>query len=372
MIQHPCTFYVKIQQQGGMALGNSIFDESKLVDRSTLKLLNELLEASESIVITAHKSPDGDAVGSSLALMHYLVSQGKRVRVLLPDGFADFLKWMPGAEGIVYFDRDEAQARTLLEQATLIFCLDYNVLSRTGKAMGDALTERLGNVPFVLIDHHQKPDEFANVLISDTTSCSTAQLIYRLIVSLSGQEAISVVCGECLYCGIMTDSGSFRFPSVTSETHEIAAHLIRIGVDHAEIHRKVYDTNLLDRVRLVGYALSEILVVLPEFKTAYITLTQDELKRYNYRSGDTEGLVNQALSIEGVNMAVFIREGNNEVKLSFRSKGSFRVNEFAAELFNGGGHTNAAGGAVQLPIDEVVNRLRSALPLHLDQLDYAL
>lgn len=311
-------------------------------------------------------------MGSSLALQHYLKGRGHAATVLLPDGFAAYLDWMPGTDRIVYFDKHRDAAAKALAGADLIFCLDYNVLSRTGNEMAAVMQALVGEAKFILIDHHQHPDHFPDVLISDTSSCSTAQLVYAFAVGLSGKDAVTADMGACIYCGIMTDSGSFRFPSVTAETHEIAAHLIALGVDHAEIHRKVYDTNFLDRLRLVGYALSEKLVVLPEFHAAYIVLSQDELQRYNYRPGDTEGLVNQALSIEGVNMAAFIREGNNEVKLSLRSQGQFKVNEFAAKYFNGGGHINAAGGAVQEPLETVVNRFVDALPEYKDALNYQL
>ena len=342
------------------------------MDAHLLQRADSLIRAAKNIVITSHKSPDGDAVGSSLALQHYLTGQGKHATVLLPDGFAAYLDWMPGTAQIVYFDKQRDAAVKALADADLIFCLDYNVLSRTGSEMAAAMHARVGSAKYILIDHHQHPDHFPDVLISDTSACSTAQLVYAFVVGLSGKSAVTAPMGSCMYCGIMTDSGSFRFPSVTAETHEIAAHLLALGVDHAEIHRRVYDTNLLDRLRLVGYALSEKLVVLPDFHAAYIVLSHEEQQRFNYRPGDTEGLVNQALSIEGVNMAAFIREGNNEVKLSLRSQGQFKVNEFAAKYFNGGGHINAAGGAVQEPLETVVNRFVDALPEYKDALNYQL
>ncbi len=350
-----------------LSLGKPIFVKEELIRKA-----ERLIASANSIVITAHKSPDGDAVGSSLALARYLNKREKRATVLLPDGFADFLRWMSGVDDIVYFDESPAKAKALIEEADLLFCLDYNVLSRTGKDMASALEARKSKTPFILIDHHQQPDTFPEVLISETTVCSTAQLVYQFITGIDGKEAVDAEIGACLYCGIMTDTGSFRFPSVEPETHEIAAHLLRIGVDHADIHRKVYDTNLLDRLKLVGYALSEKLVVLPEYHTAYITLSDEELKRFKYRPGDTEGLVNQALSIEGVNMAAFFRQGNNEVKLSLRSQGSFKVNEFASRYFNGGGHMNAAGGATTDSLEKVVERFLSALPEHKKALEESL
>lgn len=342
---------------------------TKAFNQGIVTSSRSIIDRSERFVITAHKSPDGDAVGSSLALFHYLKKRGKLVDVVLPDHFAEFLEWMPGTDQIVFFDTDSAQAKEKLASADVIFCLDYNDLSRTG-ALRPMLEQYVETKTFILIDHHQHPDSFPEVLISDTSSCSTAQLIYRFIEHLGDRELIDAQIGACIYCGIMTDSGSFRFPSVDPETHTIAADLIQRGVDHAEIHRNVYDTNLLDRLRLVGFALSEKLVVIDELHTAYISLSAEELLRFNYRPGDTEGLVNQALSIKGVNFAAFIREGSSEVKLSLRSKGAFRVNEVAHEHFNGGGHHNAAGGAMEASLDEVVAKFKSILPAYREQLNY--
>lgn len=339
------------------------------MEQEHIQKASGLINAAESIVITAHRSPDGDAVGSSLALFHYFNKRNKNATVILPDGFADFLKWMPGQEKILTHDEFPDSCEAKLEEANLIFCLDYNDLSRTGD-LSPLLEQQIGKTPFILIDHHQNPDTFPDVLISDTSSCSTAQMVYEFIAVLGDEDLIDATIGQCMYAGIVTDSGSFRFPSVTPETHRITASLIEKGVDHAEIHRSIYDTNLLDRLRLVGYALSEKLVVLPELHTAYITLSKEELDRFNYRSGDTEGLVNQALSIKGVNMAVFIREGSNKVKLSFRSQGKFKVNEFSSQYFNGGGHFNAAGGASNASLQEVIDHFLSVLPSYKQELDY--
>lgn len=343
--------------------------KAKDLENHTIQQLKRLIEDADSFCITAHKSPDGDAVGSSLALAWYLKAIGKQATVVLPDGFADFLSFLPGAEEIITYEEHRELAEEVLNKSDLIFCLDYNHLNRTG-AMQDVLAKEVGQKPFVLIDHHQNPADFPDVLISDTTSCSTAQLIYRVIDRMGDRDKIDQNAAKGMYCGIMTDSGSFRFPAVTPETHEIAADLIRKGADHAAIHRAVYDTNLLDRLRLVGYALSEKLVVMPEYHTAYISLSADELERFNYRPGDTEGLVNQALSIKGVNFAAFIREGNNQIKMSLRSQGQFRVNEIAAQYFNGGGHHNAAGGAVDAKLDDVIDTFREVVQKHRHDLNY--
>lgn len=335
----------------------------------TIQHLKKLIGGAESICITAHKSPDGDAVGSSLALWWYLKAIGKEASVVLPDGYAEFLGFLPGADEIVIYDQQKEEATKSITGADLIFCLDYNQLNRTG-AMQDILAQQKGSKPFVLIDHHQDPADFPDVLISDTASCSTAQLIYRVIDALGDRDKIDSNAAKGMYCGIMTDSGSFRFPAVTPETHEITADLLRKGADHAAVHRAVYDTNLLDRLRLVGYALSEKLVVMEEHHAAYISLSAEELEKFNYRPGDTEGLVNQALSIKGVNFAAFIREGNNQIKLSLRSQGQFRVNEIAAKYFNGGGHHNAAGGAMSARLDDVIDKFIDVVKEHSNELDY--
>lgn len=334
-------------------------DMSAFLSEAEVKRCQELIRKASSIVITTHKSPDGDAIGSSMALFHALQRMELTVHLVVPDAVPDFLQFFAGFDAVVVYDQNPDFASNLIQNAGLIFCLDYNQLYRTGDAMAATLSN--APAPKILIDHHEQPGDFPIVTYSDTASCSTAQMVYRFLVSLGWKDLLNGTVAEGIYCGIMTDSGSFRFPSVTEETHQIVGYLIAGGLDHARIHRAVYDTNLLDRVRLVGYALSEKLVVLPEYHTAYISLTAEELKRFNYRTGDTEGLVNQALSIRGVQLAAFFREGNNEIKISFRSKGSIDVNTFARNEWNGGGHKNAAGGNAQIPMDEAIERFRNQL-----------
>jgi len=334
---------------------------SKRLSEEELDRARNLLEASDRIVITTHKSPDGDAIGSSLGLWHILKTAGKKVHVVVPDHIPEFLQWLNGYESVLDFENQQTAAKEVIAGADLIFSLDYNHLSRTGAAMEAEL--RGTEAPFILIDHHQQPEDFARVIYSDTSACSTAEMIYRFALQLGMKDRIGLETAECIYCGIMTDSGSFRFPNVSPETHHIVADLMGLGLDHARVHREVYDTNLQDRLRLTGYALNEKLEVIPEYATAFITLTQEELKRFNYRPGDTEGLVNQALSIRGINFAAFFREGANELKISFRSKGSFDVNRFARDGWNGGGHANAAGGSTPETIDQAVERFRRQLEL---------
>jgi phosphoesterase RecJ-like protein len=318
-----------------------------------------LVLGANRIVITSHKSPDGDAVGSALGLYHVLKSMKSEVSVVLPDSVPDYLHWISDYQKIVFFDSNQNEARELISRADLIFVLDYNIFSRTGEQMAQAL--EAASSDFILIDHHQQPGDFAKVTYSDTSACSTCEMIYRFVRSCDWLSAIKTEAAEALYCGIMTDSGSFRFPSVTAETHQIVADLIENGLDHAKIHRAVYDTNLLERLRLVGYSLSEKLEVWQDAATAIITLTKEELERFHHRPGDTEGLVNQALSIRGVKVAIFAREGHNEIKLSFRSKGNFDVNTFARNGWNGGGHRNAAGGSSNVDMTHTILALKTAI-----------
>lgn len=300
------------------------------------------LESSEKIVITSHQSPDGDAVGSSLALYQYLMKKGKKPVVVLPDKYPPFLKWMAGIEEIFTFDEDANQGRELLESADLIFALDYNDPKRAGNDMGEVIS---ASTAFkVMIDHHLYPSEMAHWTMSDTSVCSTAQLIYEFIAGLGDEDLIDATIGEGIYTGLVTDSGSFRFPSVDARTHEIAATLIRKGLVHNRIHESLFDVNSLNRLKLLGYSLSQKLKVLPNIPVAVIYLSKKELDELDNEKGSTEGLVNYALSVDGVQMAAFIKEDVNKVKMSFRSKGDVAVNEFSAQHFSGGGHKNAAGG----------------------------
>jgi phosphoesterase RecJ-like protein len=327
---------------------------------------SELIDKAKRIVITSHKSPDGDAVGSSLGLQQFLLSLHKEVTVILPDGSDAYLHWMTGYTDIVLFEENPTGAEELIAQADLLFVLDYNNYSRTGEAMEKVL--RKHERPVIMIDHHQQPEPISLVEYSDTSACSTSEMVYMFVQSISPNTKLSLGGMEALYCGIMTDSGSFRFPSVTPDTHLIVAEMMALGLDHARIHREVYDTNLLDRLRLVGFALSEKLEVWENCATAIISLSQEELKKYNHRPGDTEGLVNQALSIKDIKLAVFLREGNNEVKLSFRSKGNFDVNQFARGSWNGGGHKNAAGARTEETLSGAIARLKNELSAIADQI----
>lgn len=330
---------------------------SKILSSAEANHINQLVEEAENIVITSHKSPDGDAIGSALGLFHILKNKGKKPIVILPDDVPAFIQWMDGYAQIVIFQKENEKAKELISNAQLIFSLDYNNLSRVGNEMENAL--RATSAQFILIDHHQQPEDFAVVTYSDTSSCSTAQLIYKVAEACGWKSFLDIASAEAIYTGIMTDSGSFRFPSVTQETHFIVGELIGLGMKHALIHQRIYDTNSLDKLHLIGYALSEKLEVLEDCATAIVSLSLEEMERFNHQPGDTESLVNQALSIKGVNLSVFFREDSEKVKISFRSKGNVDVNRLAREEWNGGGHFNAAGGSYSKPLDVAIERFKA-------------
>ena len=339
---------------------------SQLTD-TQISDIQGLVNGATKIVVTAHKNPDGDAIGSALGMYHFLKSFKQEVVVVLPDHAPDFLHWMKDYDKIIFFDQENEKATEKILSADLIFSLDYNHLARVGSDMQAALEK--ATAPFILIDHHQQPAAYPKVTYSDTSSCSTCEMVFRFVEQCGWKKHINVAMAECIYCGIMTDSGSFRFHTVTPDTHRIVGELMTAGIDHAQIHRDVYDVNLMDKLRLVGYALSEKLEVLEDCSTAVIYLEQEELQRYNYRQGDTEGLVNQALSVRGIKLAAFFREGNNEIKASFRSKGSFDVNKFSRENWGGGGHMNAAGGVSLESMQTTVAKFKSLVVAMKEQIN---
>lgn len=328
-----------------------------------LKRINELkqfLERSRNIVIIGHKNPDGDAIGSTLGLKHYLDKKGHNCTVLVPNEYPDFLHWLPGSDATFRFDWQNKQAQKAIANSDIIFLLDFNALHRVGEDMQNTL-EKYPN-DFVLIDHHQQPDDFT-YMYSDIEICSAAQMVYQFIEMNSDLELIDATIATCLYTGIMTDTGSFRFRSTTSKTHRIVADLIDKGAENDRIHSNIYDSNSKNRLLLLGQALQN-LKVLEQYKTAFITLTDEEKNRFEFQKGDSEGVVNYALSIMGIVFAAIFIEDNeqNVIKISFRSKGNFSVNQFARNHFEGGGHDNAAGGKSMTSLDETIQKFVSLLP----------
>lgn len=330
------------------------------ISKSEEEAILERIASSSKIVITSHQNPDGDAVGSLLGLFHILSTKGKNCTCLLPDRFTSFLNWMPGTDQIQFFDEDKVNGKKLLTDADLIFVLDYNAPSRVGQEMGAVLAQAPASK--IMIDHHPQPDPFCTHTFSYTTECSTAQMVYRFAATLGYTQFINKDAATCLYTGIMTDTGSFRFPATTALTHYIIAQLIECGAENAAIHNAVYDTNTADRLRLLGYTLSSKLVVLPEHKVAYMSLIKDELEKFQHQKGDTEGFVNYGLSINGVLFAAIFMEKDDQIKISFRSKGKVPVNEFMSANFSGGGHLNAAGGRSNDSMDVTIQRFLSLIP----------
>ncbi|MGK4567672.1 DHH family phosphoesterase [Flavobacterium sp. 3HN19-14] len=321
--------------------------------------IKELLAEPKRIAIIPHRSSDGDAMGSTLGLYHFLLALNHNPVVIAPNEFPKFLAWLPASDKVLIFEKDKEAVTKVLQESELIFTLDFNALHRTGEM--EHVLDKL-TVPFIMIDHHQKPDSYAAYMFSDTNYGSTCEMLYHFIGFLGEKSKIDKTIATCIYTGIVTDSGSFRFPSTTAITHNVVADLIERGINNAEVHNLLFDNNSYDSLLLLGRALQNM-KLRPEFKTAYITLSQQELDQFNYKKGDTEGIVNYSLSIKGIIFAAIFIEHKDEniIKISFRSQGAFDVNKFAREHFNGGGHINAAGGKSYLSLTETVKRFENIL-----------
>ena len=325
--------------------------------------LKALLSSPKNIVIVPHKNPDGDAMGSSLGLYHYLKNYNHNVVVIAPNDYPDFLKWLPGDDKVLKFDNQQEESKTLIENAEIIFTLDFNAYHRAGDGLAQEM--ETSTAIKIMIDHHQQPDDYALFTYSDVSMSSTCEMVYHFIDMLGDNEKINADIATCLYVGIMTDTGSFRFPATTSKTHEVIGNLIEKGANNSDIHNNIYDTNSYSRLQLLGKALSNLKVI-PELRTAYITLTQAELDEFNFKKGDTEGFVNYALSLKDIIFAAMFTESQQDqiIKISLRSKGDFSVNEFSRAHFNGGGHTNAAGGRSDDDMQTTIDKFISILPTY--------
>lgn len=325
-----------------------------------LQALAQLLATPKKIAIIPHRSPDGDAMGSTLAMYHFLLKGNHQPTVIAPNDFPEFLAWMPGSENVLVYENDRHGTSKILQAAELIFTLDFNALHRTGE-MEKVLSPLA--VPFVMIDHHEKPEDYAAYTYSDTGFGSTCEMVYNFISMLGQKEEIDQTIATCIYTGILTDSGSFRFPKTTGNTHRIVAELIDLGVNNSEIPALLFDNNSYHSLQLLGRAL-ENMVVVPEHNTAYTSLSEAELDTFHYVKGDTEGIVNYGLSIKGIRFAAIFIEHRDEniIKISFRSQGTFDVNQFAREHFSGGGHINAAGGKSSLSLEETIEKFKKLIP----------
>ncbi len=310
------------------------------------------------IVITTHHKPDADALGSSLGLYQFLLQLNIEAQVITPTDYGDFLKWLPGEETVINFEEKPVIAKQIVEEADFVFCLDFNALKRInelGEIVANARAKK------VMIDHHLQPESFDSYRLWTSNASSTCELIYWFIKILSFEHLINKDIASCLYAGIMTDTASFKHSSTTSNTHRVAAELLDKGAESNIIFEKIYDNYSENRTRFIGYCLSEKLQIFPEYKTALICVTADELKKYHIIVGDSEGLVNYGLSIKGIKFSVLIVDRTVARKMSFRAKGNFPANEFARKYFNGGGHFSAAGGESKAPLEEVEQTFKEAL-----------
>lgn len=305
------------------------------------KELANLFSNAGNIVIISHINPDGDAIGSQLALYHYLTARNRKVSMITPNNLQEFLKWMEGSDLINVFIKDRKKCRNIIAEADLIILVDFNQSNRLGEAEEPVLRSQS---PKVIIDHHLDPADFADLVISDPAKCSTTELVYEIVTLLNGSPFPGRQFAECIYVGIVTDTGNFEHGAYSAETFRIAARLIEEGIHKEKILNLVYNNFSAERMKLLGFALNQRMVVLPDSKTAYIYLTREDLNSFNHAKGDTEGFVNLPLSIRGIHFSVMFIEKEDFIKLSFRSKGCFPTNEFASRYFGGGGHLNASGG----------------------------
>lgn len=338
---------------------------SKIIDEELIQQTKEEIHNATNVVIVSHVSPDGDAIGSSLGLAQFLKMMEKNVTVIMPNPFPDFLKWMPGCEEILLYSEKKAQADKVIGEADLIFALDFNTLSRIGE-MGTVVADAKARI--VMIDHHLNPGGFADVVISYPKMASTSEMIFRVICRMGYFTEMTKECAECVYTGMMTDTGGFAFNSNNSEMYVIVSELIKKGIDKDAIYRKIYNNYSADRFRLLGHILSENFKVYPEIGTAVLTLSSAELKKYNFKKGDSEGFVNIPLSIKGIVFSAFFKQDAGMIKVSLRSHGSFPTNQFSEQVFGGGGHLNASGGESYLTMEETLAKFEAALPAYKDLL----
>lgn len=328
-------------------------------DKEAIDSFKLYVNNAQRVVIVPHNNPDGDALGAALGLCTLLRNMQKEAVVISPNAFPDFLMWMHGADQVVVFERNRKKAKQLVEAADLAILVDFNALSRM-KNMQHIFKGI--DMPRVMIDHHPFPElETANVQISVPEASSTCELLYNVLDIAGLSKHLTKEAAECIYAGIMTDTGSLNYNSNRPETYLTVAELLRMGIDKEHIHHMVFHNNSFDRMRLLGHALGEKMVLLPELKAAYIYLDMSELQRFNFKPGDTEGFVNQALWIEGVDVSALFTEKDDMVKISFRSRGDFPVNKFSEAYFNGGGHLNAAGGESRLSLQDTLSRFEKKL-----------
>lgn len=332
---------------------------SRIINEKAIDKLRTLLSRSERVVITCHLTPDGDAMGSSLGLQQVLASIGKDVNVVTPDMVPKSLLFLPGAKEAVAYTRYEEYATRLLNEADLIFCLDYNESRRVDRMEGALLA---AGAPKVMIDHHLHPGSFADVIISHPEVSSTSMLVFRVLCRLELFDRIDRHAAECIFTGMMTDTGNFSYNSNDPDLYVVIAELLKKGIDKDRLYQRACNTFGESSIRLNGYALSRKMELIPEHRCSLITLNAEELKEYNYEKGDTEGLVNKPLAMPEVVWSVYLREDPTQIKVSMRSKGQFPVNQVCHDVFGGGGHLNAAGAEFQGTLEQCVEKLKAAMP----------
>ena len=328
------------------------------MDNKFIPTVKEHLDVSSPIIILTHFNPDGDAIGSSLALWHFLKKQNYQVDVIVPNDFPDFYKWMPGIDAICIYSKHEKKCLELFEKAGMIFCLDFNMPDRV-ETLTDSLTNFKGIK--VLIDHHQVPSDFFKLSYSRIDTSSTSEMVYDFISAMDGEALVDKDIATCIYVGIITDTGSFSYNCDFPNTYKVTSEIFKKGINGEEIHRYVYCTFSEKRLRLLGYCLSEKLTVVDDLATAYISISKEDMKRFDFNNGDSEGIVNYGLTIKDIKVSALFSEKREYVKLSLRSTGDFNVGKFAREHFSGGGHKNASGANVK-------NSLNGAIKLFLDKL----
>ncbi|MCI7728638.1 MAG: bifunctional oligoribonuclease/PAP phosphatase NrnA [Bacteroidales bacterium] len=329
---------------------------SKVILESNIVQAGKLIDNSKKILLTSHISPDGDAIGSTLGFYHMLTKLGKNVTVMVPNRYPAFFKWMPGIEKVVIMEENKAESVKIFKESDLIFCIDYNSLDRVN---GMKPLIETSKSKIIVIDHHLNPNIKADVCISHPEISSSSELVFRFLCRWGYYPEITLEAAQCIYTGMMTDTGGFTYNSNDPEIYTIIKLLLEKGVDKDDIYRKVFNTYSENRLRLLGYCLNKM-EILNDCNTAIITLTLDEQKQFNYAIGDTEGFVNMPLQIENINKSVFLREDKDKIKLSFRSQGDVPVNVLA-EKFGGGGHKNAAGGESYTSLENTIVKLKEIL-----------
>lgn len=338
---------------------------TKIIKQDLIDHFERWFNRAENIVLVSHVSPDGDAIGSTLGLWHFFNSQGKKATVIVPNNFPEFLKWLPGAREILCYDKRKEQADELIDKADIICCLDFNASKRV-----DNMQEKLlsTNTRKIMIDHHLYPEDFCKITISHPEICSTSELVFRLICRMGYWESLSYECAQCIYTGMMTDTGGFTYNSNNPEIYFIISQLLSKGIDKDDIYRKVFNNQSESRMRMMGFMLCNRMAVYHDFASALITLSREDMRGFNPQKGDTEGFVNIPLSIKGICFSVFLREDENMIKVSLRSTGDFPCNKVAEEFFNGGGHKNASGGEFYGKMEDAVALIKQAMVKYQDLL----